>query len=86
MQNSERFFRNADCKYFPCHKGGDPERFNCLFCYCPLYFMGEKCGGHFNYVGKNKKVKSCANCTLPHNPEYYAVIMKKLKEANESNV
>ena len=31
------FFQNTDCEYFPCHKTAHPERFNCLFCYCPLH-------------------------------------------------
>ena len=44
------FFQNRDCEYFPCHQGADPENFNCLFCYCPLYALGEKCGGNFRYT------------------------------------
>ena len=35
------FFQNRECEYFPCHKGADPETFNCLFCYCPLYALEE---------------------------------------------
>lgn len=34
------YFSNRECEYFPCHKGADPENFNCLFCYCPLYVLG----------------------------------------------
>ena len=41
------FFSNKECEYFPCHAGADPENFNCLFCYCPLYALGDKCGGNF---------------------------------------
>lgn len=37
------FFSNKECEYFPCHQGADPENFNCLFCYCPLYALGDKC-------------------------------------------
>ena len=43
MENSHRYFRNVDCAYFPCHEVKNPEEFNCLFCYCPLYFI-EDCG------------------------------------------
>ena len=39
-----RLFGHKKCEYFPCHKGADPEDFNCLFCYCPLYALGDKCG------------------------------------------
>ena len=31
------YFSHKKCEYFPCHRGADPEDFNCLFCYCPLY-------------------------------------------------
>ena len=40
------FFQNKDCEYFPCHKCADAENFNCLFCYCPLYALGDECGGN----------------------------------------
>ena len=58
------FFRHTDCEYFPCHKGVAPEDFNCLFCYCPLYFLGARCGGHFEYTKKG--ITNCVNCTVPH--------------------
>ena len=38
------FFQHKQCEYFPCHAGADPETFSCLFCYCPLYCLGENCG------------------------------------------
>ena len=47
MDNS-RFFANEKCPYFPCHKNA--EDFSCLFCYCPLYALGEGCGGDFTYT------------------------------------
>lgn len=78
--NSSRFFCNKECEYFPCHKGIKEEEFNCLFCYCPLYFLGDKCGGNFTYSTKNPGVKICTNCTFPHHPESYEIILKKLKE------
>ena len=51
------FFSNKECEYFPCHKGADPENFNCLFCYCPLYALGDKCGGNFRITEKG--IKDC---------------------------
>lgn len=59
------FFTNRDCPYFPCHEGIDLERFNCLFCYCPLYALGPRCGGNFSYTEKG--AKDCSRCTLTHN-------------------
>ena len=82
MKNSHRFFRNTECKYFPCHKTDAPEDFNCLFCFCPLYAMGDKCGGDYTYVGKNRDVKSCANCVRAHRYEFYDYVISKLKEGS----
>ncbi len=83
MKNSYKFFRNVDCIYFPCHAGCDPETFNCLFCYCPLYFLGDRCGGNFEYTGTTKKIKNCTNCVFPHEPGNYVLINDRLKEIND---
>ena len=79
MENSFKFFINCGCKYFPCHAEPEQDNFNCLFCYCPLYFLGNKCGGRFKYSGK-KGIKNCMDCHLPHLPEYYDTIVSKLTE------
>mgnify|MGYP000051950745 CR=1 FL=1 len=42
-----QFFCNRECEYFPCHKNADPDNFNCLFCYCPLYALGKNAVGSF---------------------------------------
>ncbi|MBD5451840.1 MAG: metal-binding protein [Lachnospiraceae bacterium] len=77
MNNSYRFFENKECEYFPCHKGLD--RFNCLFCYCPMY-LREDCLGAPQYLEKNgKKIKDCTNCTFPHLPQNYEKIIEFLK-------
>ncbi|MCJ2166288.1 cysteine-rich small domain-containing protein [Pseudodesulfovibrio sp. S3-i] len=76
MKNSFRFFSNADCEYFPCHETRRPEKFNCLFCYCPLYFF-EECGG--NYRVLESGVKDCTACLIPHTPEGYDHIVGRLK-------
>ena len=44
------FTQHKTCEFFPCHKTEHPEDFNCLFCYCPLYTLGSKCGGNFRYL------------------------------------
>ena len=68
------FFSNKECEYFPCHAGADPENFNCLFCYCPLYALGDKCGGphkaqNYGYVtGKYSEL---------------AELMKKIREEKD---
>ena len=78
MENSHRFFENRECKYFPCHNMPEDGEFNCLFCYCPLYHMGEECGGIFEIY---KGTKSCVSCHLPHLPGYYDIITSRLKNA-----
>lgn len=77
MENSYRFYTNKACDYFPCHKGIDEEDFNCMFCYCPLYLLGERCGGAFEM---NEGIKNCTDCKIPHVPKGYDYINKKLKE------
>ncbi|MCR5195884.1 MAG: cysteine-rich small domain-containing protein [Pseudobutyrivibrio sp.] len=64
-----KFFQNRECEYFPCHKTDHPEDFNCLFCYCPLYCLGDKCGGNFTYTESG--IKSCVNCLRPHVRDNY---------------
>lgn len=71
------FFQNTNCEYFPCHKLNDPNQFNCIFCYCPLYALGDKCGGSFSYT-KNG-IKDCSKCTLPHIKSNYNMIIEKVR-------
>ena len=73
-----KFFQNRACEMFPCHKTDDIENFNCLFCFCPLYFSDEKCGGNFHYTEKGRK--SCVDCTFPHKKENYDALMLKIRE------
>ena len=72
------FFQNRECEYFPCHKGADPETFNCLFCYCPLYALGRKCGGNFRY--NDKGFKDCTNCSFPHRKDNYEKVIGRYGE------
>ena len=76
-----KFFSNTKCEYFPCHKTNDPENFNRLFRYCPLYALKDKCGGNFRYTEKG--IKDCTNCTLPHQRKNYDYIIGKFKEIVE---
>jgi len=70
------FFQNTDCPYFPCHKIEDSEYFNCIFCFCPLYALGENCGGDFCYTEAG--IKDCSVCNVPHGPDGYERILEKL--------
>lgn len=74
-KNSESFFCNRDCPYYPCHQGADPEEFNCLFCYCPLYALGPHCGGNFRYLENG--IKDCSHCLVPHGPGGYERVLGK---------
>lgn len=80
-KNSYKFYCNKDCQFFPCHKTEDLDNFNCLFCYCPLYALGEKCGGNFIYLESG--IKDCSNCMLPHKPKNYEYITGKYFEIME---
>ena len=70
------FFQHKECEFFPCHEGMDEDRFSCLFCYCPLYALGDKCGGNFTYTEQG--IKDCSNCLLPHRRENYLKVMAKM--------
>ena len=70
-----QFFQNRQCQFFPCHKGVDTADFNCLFCYCPLYALGKKCGGNCRYTEKG--IKSCADCAFPHRRENYDKVIER---------
>ena len=72
MKNSFRHFQNTDCAYFPCHDGADV-CFNCLFCYCPLYALGEACGGDFTYTAEG--IKDCSLCLIPHSSNGYEHVL-----------
>ena len=76
-----RFFQNLECEYFPCHKGADPARFSCIFCYCPLYALGDRCGGHFRYTKDG--IKDCSDCQRPHAEENYDAICKAMEAVLE---
>ena len=76
--NSYKFINNKDCEFFPCHPTDDPDNFNCLFCYCPLYALGDKCGGNFKYIGG--VCKDCSDCKVPHIPSNYEYITAKYEE------
>ena len=86
MENKEenlnyRFFSNIACPYYPCHSVPEGSKFNCLFCYCPLYALGSGCGGNYKYLENG--VKDCSDCTLPHRPENYEYITGKYDEICE---
>jgi Zn-finger protein len=82
VKNSYRFFANKSCKYYPCHEG--IEDMNCLFCFCPFYTQS-RCPGKPEYVKtkEGKQMKDCTNCTFPHRPESYDVIIKWLSKAGQ---
>ncbi len=76
MANSYRFYENKECQYYPCHKG--VEKFNCLFCYCPLYHI-QDCPGKPEYVKYGEDtIKVCTGCTFPHKPDNYDTIIEYL--------
>lgn len=83
MKNSYKYFKNFSCEYFPCHKCDDSADFNCLFCFCPLYSLGNSCGGDFIYLENG--TKDCSECLIPHRGCNYDFIIQKLSEASKSN-
>ena len=78
MENHYSYFCNRECEYFPCHSEANPDNFNCLFCYCPLYVLGEHCGGNYRYLSNG--YKDCTNCLFPHIAENYDTITQRFTE------
>ena len=75
------FFQNKECDYFPCHSNADPDTFSCMFCYCPLYALGDRCGGHFRYTEQG--IKDCSDCLRPHLRKNYADICARVCDVIE---
>lgn len=80
MKNNFSYFRNTECEYYPCHKT-ENEFFNCLFCYCPLYVLGEDCGGNFTFTPQG--IKDCSNCLIPHSEGGYLHVMSKFEAISD---
>ena len=77
----ERFFQNRDCPYFPCHDGVPEADFSCLFCFCPLYALGRRCGGACEYLPDG--VKDCSHCAFPHRAENYDAVLAKWRDISD---
>ncbi len=75
MNFNSTYFENSDCEYYPCH---NTESINCLFCYCPLYFM--QCPGTYTMLGT---VKDCSQCTITHEPKNGWKIVQKYLQLHQ---
>ncbi|MBQ7858556.1 MAG: cysteine-rich small domain-containing protein [Faecalibacterium sp.] len=75
------FYTNRACEFFPCHPGADPQNFNCLFCYCPLYPLGSGCGG--NFIMLPNGTKDCSQCMFPHLPQNYGTVLARCAKVTE---
>ena len=72
------FVQHKKCEFFPCHKTEHPENFNCLFCFCPLYALGRRCGGNFQYTDSG--IKDCSDCLFPHRRENYDRVLARYED------
>ena len=79
-----KFMQNTKCEFFPCHDIKDIKDFNCLFCFCPLYMLGDKCGGNFKYTKDG--IKDCSDCVIPHIKDNYDYIISKLKYNTQGGI
>jgi len=61
---------DKECAYYKCHT----DLQDCTFCYCPVYPCKIKALGKY-IIHNNKRVWSCAGCSLPHNKK----IVKEIK-------
>ena len=49
--------------------------------HCPLYALGENCGGNYKYLENG--IKDCSNCLVPHSPKGYDYVTSKYSEILE---
>jgi Zn-finger protein len=89
-QGNFSHFSHEQCEYFPCHDTDDLDHFNCLFCYCPLYPLGDDCGGVVAYTVSG--IKDCSHCLIPHSKHGFEFVQKHIdglinlmKEINRRN-
>ena len=85
-KNNDFFFQNKACRYFPCHKTDNIDDFNCMFCYCPLYMLGDKCGGDYKILENG--IKDCSYCLVHHNVNAHEYIESKfdlIEELEQNN-
>ncbi len=79
MVENYKFFQNNKCEYFPCHKNIEKNKFNCIFCFCPLYLLGINCEGEYKILENG--IKSCECCKKVHyGSEAYDNVMKIIQE------
>ena len=76
------FFSHKACESFPCHEGVDEDDFNCLFCYCPLYALGDRCGGSIQFLPNG--IKDCSACNFPHERGNYGIVTARLREGRDA--
>ena len=76
---SKKYWEEKEFSYFSHRKC---DNFNCLFCYCPLYTLGDKCGGNFRYLDNG--IKDCSDCLYPHFKENYGKIVERFGEIVKS--
>lgn len=76
---SYRFFSNKECEYYPCH---DASEINCLFCFCPLYFLD--CKG--NYITLENGIKDCSGCLIPHTEKGYDYVVRVITKKTTKGV
>ncbi|MFR6561455.1 MAG: cysteine-rich small domain-containing protein [Eubacterium ventriosum] len=77
------YFSHRKCEFFPCHKNADGNNFNCLFCYCPLYTLGDKCGWRILGIWI-MGLRIARDCLYPHFKENYGKVVERFSEIVKS--
>lgn len=88
MEEEYNFFQNKNCSFYPfednenaCHPSSNPDTHNCLFCFCPLYFLPpEECPKEANPKVTDNGTKDCSECLFPHKQENYGKLIGILQD------
>ncbi len=63
----------SNCEYYPCHHFPNQE---CTHCFCPIYPCKDLELGKFIRTKRGKRVWSCIDCRLVHEPEVAKYLAK----------
>jgi len=89
VDNSYKYYENKGCMFFPCHPGLYKNKglHNCLFCYCPLFFIDD-CGGNFINIDRpdGTVMKDCSPCTKNHGENSHEFVVRKLSGGEYFNI
>lgn len=76
---TNNFYKEEGSICTKCHETDDD--INCLFCFCPFYYLDE-CGGEYKILESG--IKDCSDCILRHKKEFIITFFEAVYENAET--